>query len=350
MSFKGAIGRLEKNFDAAGYLSKFEPTKGDEENWQIECPDCGKRKLYVLVKERDGKPPGTHICFSGDCGYAGGPLSLVRRMEDLDFLQGLETLREYSVGADREKDLRKAMIAAFSALPEPEATAADDEQEEALPETFEPVRMGRKRPRYFTERGVSYRAAVYYGLGWCPGGYYANRLIVPVRKKGRLSWFLGRWMGPGAPPNGKKYLNSAASHASRTLYGFDQARGIKRAIVVEDVFSKICLGKSALATFGTQFSRKQFELLGQLDVDEVVLCWDRDAIDKAWDLAEKIDEVVKTRVAELPDARDPDELGREATLRVVDRAQSFSSSSSLRGAVASRLDHEPFVARRLRPA
>ncbi len=334
-TIRQAVDGLERRFDARRYLEQFEP-KGSEDNLQIECPKCGKAKLYVYVAEDDPeKHPGTWICFS--CSDSGGALDLVRLLEGGSLFQAVEILKEHSTDLDRTQDLGKAFENAVRDRFESASPQKAERGEEPLPEGFVPCTKSDVMPSYFYERGVGRLDAVRRKLGWCENGYFSNRLIVPVYDGSTRVWFQARWMAKVPPFGKKKYLNSKNSDKRRDLYGIDLWRRCRRIVLVEDVFSAMWLGQGAAATFGTDFSREQLSLLASTEAREVVVCWDEDALDKAHALAGKLSELFKTSVAALPRGKDPDDLPKAEVWRLIEEAPAADSFSAFEGAARTKM-------------
>lgn len=323
---------LEAGFDVKAYLvTKDAQETGD--NWLLRCPECEQLKLYVLVKEAGGRKPGTFICFK--CDESGGPLDLVRLLEGCDLFTAIGVLKEFSLRRDRPDDLRAAVERALAAVAP--AEEAEEGEPQPLPEDFIAIGKAGLIPKYFGERGIDREVARKHGLGYCTFGRYRNRLVVPVYRAGVVRWWLARWMAKSPPAGHKKYLNSPGAAASRHLYDFDRQRAQKRIVIVEDCFSKIWMGDGVVATFGTHFSRQQLSLLASSQAEEVIVMWDEDAIDKAWELARALSEVWQVKVAQLPKGKDPDDMPREAAWDLVDSAIPVEERSAFSNSVRSRL-------------
>lgn len=331
---RDVVKNLETEFDAKAYLDRFPHVAHESDDWLLTCPVCEKEKLYVtIVQKRDpDRPPGTWICFL--CDQSGSPSDLIRLLDSCSFFAAIEILKKFSRYVEREVDLRtrvEKLLTTFE--PDPEEPL----QECALPEEFILYRDAQRVPSYFDDRGISREDALRHRLGFCAQGHYKNRLIVPVYQLGRLIWFLGRWMAPKPPPGVKKYLNSAASPASKTLFAIDRARECTRITLVEDVFSAIHLGRGAVALCGTHFSRTQLELLARTEASEVVVCLDRDALEKAWKLGTALAELWSVRVVILKEGKDPDEYDRKTFAQLVDRTPIIDSRASFRDRVEAEL-------------
>ena len=170
--------------------------------------------------------------------------------------------------------------------------------------------------------------------------FFAERLVIPIRdERGQVLAFTARTV---RQDEARKYINSPETPAyikGRVLFGLDLARdAIARAghaVLVEGQFDVITCHQfgvtNAVAVSGTALTEDQVRLLKRF-ADEVVLVFDsdragREAARKAAVLAAQ--HAMRTRVATIPDAKDPDEFlragGAEALARwgeVVDRAPS----------------------------
>lgn len=329
-SFKESLHNLEKSFDAKAYLARFDyKEQGDE--WVLACPECEKEKLWVHVEPKGKNPAGMWTCWY--CDESGSPFTLVKLLEGLSLFKAIDTLKDYSKAVDRH-DFRRSVERALADMDAP-LPDTDTDTVCQMPDGFVSAYEG--LPPYFGERGIDRRKALFHRLGYCTSGKYKNRLIVPVFRKGKMRWFLGRWMKKTPPEGVKKYLNSSGSKSSFDLYGIDAAKKLKKIVLVEDVFSKICHGPSLLATFGTHFSQAQLALLAETDVEEVVICWDPDAMDKAWKLGRSLSNLWRTSVAALPNGKDPDEMEGFSFWKAVERAEPCAGVSGLRGYARSRL-------------
>jgi DNA primase len=170
--------------------------------------------------------------------------------------------------------------------------------------------------------------------------FFAERLVIPIRdERGQTLAFTARTVREGEL---RKYINSPETPAyikGRVLFGLDLARDeITRrghAVLMEGQFDVITghhFGVvNAVASSGTALTDDQLRLLKRF-TDEVLLVFDadragREAARKAAVLGAQ--HGMRTRVATIPGAKDPDEFlragGHEAVQRwqeVVDRAPS----------------------------
>lgn len=350
---------IDRSFDTERYvLSVCPDAQRSGGNYVVECPRCGKRKLWVLVVDRDDVRAPAWRCFSGDCSDAGrSALSLIRRLEECDTFKALEQIQRYRKGNEPLIDLRRLVEDRLAGQVE---VWDDRDATIPLPDEFIPVRADHRRrdiPDYFRERGIGPKKALRYGLGWCEQGYFRDRLVVPVTRGDEVAFFVARYMRAKPPlchgkalscarcggvdehKRVKKTLYPKGSKPGRHLFNYDRARFCPVIRIVEGVLDAIHVGESAVATFGTSLSQYQLELLMRTAAHEVVIMWDRDALEKARELADRLADLWRVRVVELPDARDPDEHSPESLRELEERAPVMGAAEARRSYVLGRLEH-----------
>lgn len=336
---------VDRAFDVERYVLDRQPdAQRSGGNLVVTCPRCEKPKLWVLVVDRDDVRAPAWRCFSGECGDAGRTaLSLIRRLEDCDMFAAFEQIARYAKGNQPLVDLRRLVEERLAGEVE---VWSDQDAVVPLPDEFIPARVGhrwRDLPAYFRERGIGPKRAVRYGIGWCEDGYFRDRLVVPVTRDGDVMFFVARYMAARPPKGMKKTLYPKGAKPGRYLFNFERARHCHTIRIVEGVLDAVHIGRTAVATFGTSMSQYQLELLMRTAAREVVIMWDRDAIDKARDLAVRLADLWRVRVVELPDARDPDEHTIE-DLREMERAAPvLDTAGARRSYVISRLERKLVV-------
>lgn len=324
------IGRLVKYFDLQSYIEPYTPKKYGDNEYAIHCPMCDKdEKLWVSLSKR------VAICYFCDKGY--DVPGLIRLLEDTtNTLKVIEVLRTYNNTSSLH--LRHEVESVFRSLQEAGGEWVNEELPEiALPEGFKPAFKHQKLPPYFTERGISLKRAIAYDLGWTRTGFYENRLIVPVTQDERLVTFHARYMQKRPPKGVKKVRYPKRTKTSRMLFNIDRARNEDRIVLCEDVFSAMTVGRAGVGTFGTSISKYQLALLLGTSAREIVLMWDRDAVDKAYEQADRLADHWTVRVVELPDDRDPDEYARHEVRAMVDRAKATRGARLFGQRVRARL-------------
>lgn len=329
------------------------------------------RGFLGLCPFHSEKTPSFHVspdkqlyhCFG--CGEGGTVLTFIRKVENLDFVEGLKFL------ADRAR----------IALPEPEANENADKlfkkkQRLISANTYAAkffynclaaTPEGAPARAYFQERAILPKTAASFGLGFAPNSWRAliehmkplgfdenelvdfglatirdnrymdkfrNRVMFPIIDvRGNVIGFGGRVMDDSKP----KYLNSpetAAFNKRFNLFALNFAKNSKSGslILVEGYMDVISLHQvginSAVATLGTALTEEQARLIARYAKD-VILCYDTDeagvkATMRAIDIFSKTD--VRVKVLSLSGAKDPDEYikshggGSEAFLQAVKKA------------------------------
>jgi DNA primase len=264
-----------------------------------ECPQCGgANKLWANATT------GKWICYS--CRESGGLPGLIAVVEGITYREAKQHIADSTRTAVSRsvKEIRSRLenldVRATPSKPPPLE----------LPDHFVPV-FDRKAwcwntPTYLKRRGIKPKTAMVYRLGYCTGGRYGGRLILPAHEFGRLSYFQGRTMGADRI----KYLSPAVAGAGSTLYGLDEAIGSPKVVVVEgplDVLSLHQRGYIAIALFGKQMSSTQKMKIKRCGFRDVTILLDGDAIKWGARAAESLARIgIRATLAKLPPEHDPD--------------------------------------------
>jgi hypothetical protein len=117
-----------------------------------------------------------------------------------------------------------------------------------------------------------------FGLFYCDGGRYQNRLVFPVYENGRLVYFQGRAMWESTDPKFLKSLNPLKEGGfavnSEVLFNLDQARRYLRVAITEGPIDAVHVGPDAVCTFGKKISAAQIAKLLLAGVKGIDLMWD----------------------------------------------------------------------------
>lgn len=162
---------------------------------------------------------------------------------------------------------------------------------------------------WFEKRGLSPRAVKEWELGWHPK---ARRISIPVRDvQGRLVCISGRAVDPGVQP---KFMHSKGFRRDFYLYGEHRCQTVGVGYLVEGFFDAIALWekgyRNPLCFMGSSLSPFQAEKVTQM-CSEVTIVPDGDEPGK--EIASRVYQTIhkriwKTRVIEVPDGTDPDQL------------------------------------------
>lgn len=267
LSMKNAsssVSRLEKFLK----MKKIEsmPVDGTPEI-RLQCPDCkvSQRKyedfkLYFNVTKKTG--------FCQRCKWKGGFEQLLRALNASGFVNTVPSLKELKnalKGKDDGKD--SAMLRGRN----------ENERSSILPKGIIPAWKHKKARRYLYKRGLGRKQIERYGIFYCPVGYFAKRIIIPVfDEAGNYKTFVARDITGRAE---QKYLYPKGCRVGQLLYNLDSIRKERRRLVwlVEGVFDAYHVRPYGCATFGKHITNKQIDLLRESGIRKVVILWDWDA-------------------------------------------------------------------------
>jgi DNA primase len=346
------IEKIKDRLNIVDIVGQYVQLKRAGKNFSARCPFHKERTASFYVSPERG----TYICFG--CGEKGDIFSFVERMEGIDFSTALKQL----AGRAGVKLARQAR-----------RNPHEKQKEERLAEACEAATVFfeqqlQKRNdviTYLRSRGVQDETSASWRLGYAPAAWeelsmylktkgFSNEEIVDAglaikseKKKGEIyDRFRGRIMfpinnaagqpiafsgrffekTPGAKEDGEpaKYVNSpetALFKKSKTLYGFDRAKGFIRkadcVLLVEGQFDLILSHQSglpfAVALSGTALTPEHLTLLSRLS-RRLVLALDADPAGikaglKSAHMA--IGAGFDVKVPTFPPGKDPADVARE---------------------------------------
>ena len=253
----------------------------------IDCPLCrGRRKLYV------SESGGQWCCFK--CSERGDFRHFIMAVTGLDELAAMRMI------AEDDRYFRSPTLADIKRKATVKLKPATSAEPIDLPDGFQPVFDGGRwhlHP-YLAERGIAPGTAAAYGLGFCRSGNYRGMMVMPCYVDGKVRYWLAR------STRKKVYLNAEQGKAG-VVFGFDQAQGRERLVLVEgaiDALGVYQAGERAVALLGKVISEAQISTLRRLRPKEIVILLDpearADAIKVYQQLVGKGSDV---RVAQLPE-------------------------------------------------
>ncbi len=356
---------IKSKLDIVQYIQRYVPLKKAGRSWKACCPFHSEKTPSFVVNENNQ----TWRCF-GACAEGGDIFnfamkyhnwSFTEALEELGKLAGIETRkqtpeqRQHYEELDRLRGLMKSAADYFH-------DQLYDAQNPAAVATLSYAR---------NKRGLSDETIRRFGIGFAPPGWqhaietftalgyseddllatgiatrneesgrvydrFRNRLMIPIRdERGRVVGFGARALAPDDNP---KYLNSPQSplfDKSRLLFGLDFAkqtiRDTETAVIVEGYLDAIQAHQAGytnvVAQMGTALTEPQLKLLAPRLARRIILSLDSDAAGQSAtrrslevaretlqaDYAGRLS--VDIRILVVPDAKDPDDLIREAPER-----------------------------------
>ncbi len=332
--------------DIVDYISKYVNLKKSGRDYSGLCP---------FHKE---KSPSFHVssekqlfhCFG--CGASGNLVQFVMRTEGLDFVEALKLLAERA-GIQLPEDNGQNNIESGSL--KKKIYEMNKLSARFFYENLTKHPEGKTALAYFSERKISKKTIISYGLGFARDNYTAlhdylltqgysddemlsaglivlkddklydkfrNRVMFPIIDlRGNIIGFGGRIMGEATTPSGfklPKYLNTAETpvfNKGKNLFSLNLAKKSSPVSIIlaegyMDVISVFQSGiTNIVATLGTALTENQAKLLMKY-CNEILICYDSDeAGQKATIRAIEIINSVggRSKVIKLKDAKDPDE-------------------------------------------
>lgn len=348
---------IRSRLDIVELVGEYVPLTRAGRNMKARCPFHQERSpSFIVTPERQ-----TFHCFG--CGEGGDAFTFVMKSENLSFMEAAEKLAlraGVKIEADRElgpadkERIRIREANEFAAhhyhdllKKHPDAEAArqyvgkrrlSKDSVEGFLIGYAP-RNGNLVPaalkKGFTEELLMKAGLAAKRADGSLRDYFFDRLMFPIRDaKGAFVGFGGRTLGDGEP----KYLNTAETPVfskSRVLYGLyeglAETRKARKAHLMEgymDVIASHQHGlKTACAPLGTALT-PEHALLIKRYADSIAIVFDADsagqnAAVRGAEVA--LESGIATRVASVPEGKDPDEFlhakGLEAFKAALDGAQ-----------------------------
>ena len=338
------IAKVRAATDIIAIIAEHTEIKRSGRQWMARCPLHGERTPSLSVSP----DKGVYYCFG--CQRSGDAITFVQEIEGLDFAGAVEMLaaragiqlRYTSHDESAARSKRKRLLEAVE-------QARDFYHQRLLD-----GRDAGPARHYLRSRGYDGDLVRRWKIGWAPddwdalarrlqlsdddlrdsglgfvnrGGrqqdFFRGRVLFPISdERGDVVGFGGRVM-PDA--DGPKYLNTSAEarvyDKSRVLYGLHEHRRqiVKegQAVVCEGYTDVIGCAEAgielAVATCGTALTEDHIRLLKRFSASKLVLAFDADAAGAAaaarvyaWERQFELEVLV----ADLPDGRDPGDLGR----------------------------------------
>lgn len=346
------VEKVKDRLNITDVVGQYVQLKKAGKNYTARCPFHKERTASFMVSPERG----TYICFG--CGERGDVFSFVQKMEGSDFPTVLKQLAE-KAGVKLERQF----------VP----STKDTQKEERLREVCEAavsffeaeLAKHAQVQKYITTRGVSAESVKQWRLGYAPAewealskqlgekGFTKDEIVeagFAVRSEKKVGEVFDRFRGriifpifniggepvavsgrffekvPGQKDDVEpaKYVNSPETllfKKSRTLYGFDKARGaIRKAdaiLLVEGQFDLVLAHQSGLpftvALSGTALTEEHLVALGRLS-KRLILALDADQAGLRSGLKSALMAIqagFEVKVPSFPEGKDPADLARE---------------------------------------
>lgn len=276
--------------------------KENNKNWLVgDCPHCGKKKKFGI---------NVHInmanCFV--CGDRTSPLGVVKKLEGFNtFNEVYQLINKYEAFSI---DLAEAI--------KPDKAKERVKIVKALPKEYKMVglydsKMEQLVRKQLKARGFGLTKAMMLGFGYCGTGEYAQRLIIPFYRNGKIIYFNSRSL----IQLGAKYKNPSEEEfgigKGHIIYNHDALNFFNKVWIFEGVLNAATIGPNATAMGGKQLSKWQINEVINSKCKRVVIALDDDAYEQAIKLALSLAPFKKVKILRFPKGKDANDLGNKAT-------------------------------------
>lgn len=264
-----------------------------------DCPLCGSPKKYGVNLSLNRTN-----CFK--CGFHERPLFAIRTIEKFDTLNEV-----YKLFGD------------FSGLEFKEFKVEKLERiHPEFPESYIPLNMGDSEignaaRNYVKKRGFDYMEMAAKGWGYCTKGEYFGYLILPYFERGQMVYYSARTFLSSGPKFNNPPIENFGIGKSQLIYNRDALFVFDKIFLVESIMNAETIGENSCAIGGKTISNYQFNVVMKSPVKKIITLLDPDATKEALNTALRLCRHKRTKVVELPEGFDVNDLGRGKTLKLV---------------------------------
>jgi len=312
--------------------------KGDQYSYQ--CPFCKdhRDRMFVNVNRK--------VYFCHNCDATGTLISLIADYTQISYKEALDIFREYD-GYEQElpDDLEEEIYKRLYKAPEIEIVKTIH----PLPDEFVPIeeargKLGKEVVKYIRSRGLTLSMAERYSMGYCDGGQYDRRIIMPDFEDYELIYWQARTIDP-APKikllkkHYRKVMNPSlteeqidqgmmAVSKSEIVSNIDLILDNGVAVICEGKMDAYTIGDSGAAIHGKVMSDTQFMklVMNKDKIDVIYIMLDGDAFEYAIRIAKRLykhfDDVYVCRMPHKE--ADPNGIGARGCLEVIEGAMKYS--------------------------
>jgi len=200
-----------------------------------------------------------------------------------------------------------------------------------LPKEFEPLWNGgdsivkRHALNYLYKRKIDDSDILKYNIGYCDGGAYRNRIIVPsYDSDGVLNYFIGRHFYGGK----FKYKNPPIS---KDVVGFELFINWDEPIILcEGVFDAIAFKRNAIPLFGKTVTKRLQKKIIKRKVKTIYLALDNDAFKDAIKITDNfINSGINVKMMRFKE-EDPSDIGFKDLLTLIEKTDKTKFSDLMK--------------------
>ena len=203
----------------------------------------------------------------------------------------------------------------------------------SLPDFYKPLWKKSDDPlyknalSYLSKRGIGSREILRYSIGYCDGGEYRNRIIIPSYDvDGKLNYFIARDMFPNSKFKYKNPPMSKDTVCFELFINWDEP-----IVLCEGVFDAISIRRNVIPLLGKFPSKTLVKRLVEKKVKQIYVALDEDARKDAVKLSKFLmDYGISTYLLEMKD-KDPSELGFNNFWEIVYNTKQSKFSDIIKG-------------------
>ena len=301
---------------------------GKSGEWVFDCWSClGKEKLYFNTNKLVG--------FCQKCQQVVSIKTLAAELGGVSVKDIEKFIEEAAYNDKMALGFKESVL---TTLLDEGTTLQASLHEVDLPPTFRTLEdgqssyLGRKAIAYMEGRGFDLQVLFDLQFGYCSGGFYANRIIVPFWEDGKLVYWQARDFTKKVPA-GEKILNPPAANVSigksAVLFNYDVVKTKPTIVVCESWGSALATGKAATGLNGKNMSNVQLDKLLKTEAQRFMVLLDHGAEEEAWAIAAKLAAHRETLLAFLPYG-DPNEVPRPVLFRSIKNARPYTQLEHLK--------------------
>ena len=285
-------------------LGKSKPDKNGLDH-MFHCPVCKHKKPKLVVNIRTGQ----YNCWTCHPPTKGkSPVSLFKKLE---------------VSVEKQREMKGYFTNDNTIIEKSEHERVE------LPKEFvslDVVPKGinleyRHAVAYLKNRKISNNDIKKYNIGYCSGGRYRNRIIIPsYDKSGRLNYFIARSF---EKESRLKY--DAPSVQKTEIIGFEYYINWKIPVILcEGAFDAIAIKRNAIPLFGKTIPKALMLKLAESEVKTVYIALDNDALKESLSYAENLINMGKEVYLIELQGKDPSDIGFEEVTKLLHKAKQLT--------------------------
>jgi DNA primase len=300
-------------FDFEEYIKdnfEYKKQQSNPEQISISCinPDCSdndRQKMKMTVNVKNEKA----FCYLCGSVYHNA-VAFVAEAEGIPMLTAVRLVKNDKAKVVHEENrLEKAM----TRLKEKDLPAEEIEKPELELPACVKIEESSLAYKYLFEREFDHSIIENFKLSFIPKGsepwVYQNRIMIPIYdSEGILVSFQARTIIDGIKP---KYIFPVNGAHQNMLYNWYDAKTFGTLILVEgvtDCWRMWLRGyHNVAATFGKTLKAEQVKMIiGNKRTKNVMIFWDGEGLENAWEATGRLTDYKDVYVAELPSGMEPD--------------------------------------------